>query len=153
MAARVIARTAYSRLSIEEDPTHVVIEHYSWDGYGNSYAKTVRFNKNSNTITIRDCAYTVVNPRCITEVDFSLDPDDFSKLLAAAREIKNVDDFKKLVDAVIKLQDAVKEKIENAVEELYEKLYQLSYDAKILEIVRDKDKLLEILYEYVTDDC
>jgi len=86
----------------------------------------------------------------IAEVD-NMPEDEFMRLFNALKSVKSLDEFSMLKDEIIKIDESLTKKVSEAVKEVVLELSKLVSDAKVLEVLKDKDAVLDIIYDYVAD--
>jgi len=132
-------------------------KHYPLKGYANYEGYTIMAERKGvlgveryvSVIYIRN-NWNGTGRTVIAEADH-LPEDEFTRLFEAMKSVKSLDDFSKLKDEIIKIDESLTKKAGELVKEVVLELSKLVTDAKVLEVLKDKDVVLDIIYDYVGD--
>jgi len=105
---------------------------------------TIRFEKSSRSVL-------VFNDRDYLAYVGSLDEDVFQELLKSVSSVKGVSDFNRIRDKVVEVQSMMDKKIDEEYRNLVKSINKLSVKSGVLKLLRNKERVLEILREYVFD--
>jgi len=133
----------------------LIYKHYPLKGYANyeGYVimadKSLGVKRSVNVKYIHD-NWNGTGTTVIAEVD-NMPEDEFMRLFNALKSVKSLDEFSRLKDEIINIDESLTKKVSEAVKEVVLELSKLISDAKVLEVLKDKDAVLDIIYDYVAD--
>ena len=149
----MIKETSRHRIEIDEDDDELVISdtYFPLPGYGNNVRTGIYFDRKAKTIEIweRRDGWGGTGVKELARVE--LEDDEFEKLLEAARKIKKPDDFQDLLEAIKEVEGQVEDRVGKLLDDVICELGDLSIDTEVRKILKDKEKLLDILYEYTSE--
>jgi len=105
---------------------------------------TIRFEKNGRSVL-------VFNDRDYLAYVGGLDEDVFEELLKSVSSVKGVSDFNRVRDRVVEVQSMMDKRIDEEYRNLIKSINKLSVKSGVLKLLRNKERVLEILRDYVFD--
>ena len=152
MATKVIERTAHVVLTISDygDIVKITCTFHPIVGAISTLRDDVVLIKSERRIVAQTVAIDWGTTGSTVFVDFVLSPEEFDSLLKTAMEIESLDGFRELLRQIIMLQEVLEGMITQIIKETINQLMRLETDVRILELVKNKDRLMAILANAVT---
>ena len=151
--SQIIEKTSKHVVEIDENDKELVISYtyFPLPGYDNNVKKGIYFDKEAKTVKVleRWDNWNGTGVKKLAHVE--LEDNEFKTLLEAARKVKKVGDFKDLLEAIEQVEDQVEKRIQELADDVIYRLEQLSISTEIREILKNKEKLLDILYQYTSE--
>jgi len=154
----VLMSTASFTLTKRKSDDELIIEYISFPmpKFANHVGKRVILNSKESTVkfvVFHDgwgCGCGSLTGHHVM-ASVQLPDEQFQQIYAQTERINSPDDLENLIEKIEQLQREIDEEIEKELEELQNALIQLQVSKEVLELLRDREKVKEILESYVGD--
>ena len=148
---QIIERTAYSALGKIAADSYVKLYYvfYPIPGFANHVRDEVVFYTHERRIVAQVVREWDGNG--MVYADFILPEGEFIELLRAARGVENINDFKRLTTRILEAHIRIENKIAEAMRMFVDEVIALQADARLLELLQDKKRVLEILQREINN--
>ena len=125
---KVIAKTAGRTLIFEENVGYVTLTYvvFPISNYHAFIKEEIILIKEKRNVIVRSTAVELGSFKMVNVVDIVLPEQSFSILLSAARNVESVEDLNVLIDVCARIQRAIEEKLDGAVNEIKARLTDIA---------------------------
>jgi len=153
--SRTVFKSSHYAIDIETEGDKVILRRIYWPlTYAGNYQKD-EIVLTPDSISVHErwdgwARYGQLTGAC-TSADVEITKQQYEKLKQLMLNVKNVDDFEKLIDKIRDIQKDYEDKINAAIDEFINEIQNLDFVKKKLEMIKDPERRKEFI-EQLWDD-